>query len=71
LTADFSGSVGDRRSVKFWEDRWVDGQALKEKFLRLYSIFQNKDSLVRDLAEWEVSRSSRCKLGISVGVRRV
>jgi len=33
-----------------WEDRWVDGQALKEKFPRLYSISQNKDTLLGDLA---------------------
>jgi len=38
----------------------VDGQALKEKFPRLYSIFQNKDSLVGDLAVWEDNRSSSC-----------
>jgi len=55
----FQWSVGDRRSVKFWKDMWVDGQALKEKFSRLYSISQNIDSLVGYLAEWEVSRFSR------------
>ena len=47
LIVDF----GDEKCVKFWEDRWVDGLALKENFPRLYSISQNKDSLVGDLAE--------------------
>jgi len=52
--------VGDGKCVKFWEDRWVDGLALKENFPRLYSISRNKDSLVGDLAEWEDKRPSRC-----------
>ena len=52
--------VGDGKCVKFWEDRWVDGLALKENFPRLYSISQNKDSLVGDLVEWEDNRPSRC-----------
>ena len=52
--------VGDWKCVKFWEDMWVDGFALKEKFPRLYSISQNRDSLVGDLVEWEDNRPSRC-----------
>jgi len=50
-------SVGDGRCAKFWEDRWVDGQALKENFRRLYSISHHKDSLVGDFAVWEDNRS--------------
>jgi len=37
--------VGDGRSVKFWGDRWVEGQVLKETFPRLFLISQCKDSL--------------------------
>ena len=39
----------------------MDGQALKEKFSRLYSISQSKDSLVGDLVDREENRSIRCQ----------
>jgi len=32
--------------LNFGKTGWVDGLALKENFPRLYSISQNKDSLV-------------------------
>ena len=38
----------------------MDEQALKDKFPRLHSISQNKDSLVGDIVEWDDSRTSRC-----------
>ena len=34
-------------------------QVLKDKFSRLHSISQNKDSLVGDIAEWDDSKTSR------------
>ena len=43
--------VGDGRSVKFWDDRWVEGQVLKETFARLVIFSQCKDRLVGDLAD--------------------
>jgi len=46
-------SLGDGRSVNFWEDRWVVGQVLKEKFPRLFSISQCLDSKVGDLVQRE------------------
>ena len=52
--------VGDGRSVKIWEDRWVEGQVLKETFPRLFLISQCKDSLVGDLADLGHVRSGRC-----------
>jgi len=39
----------------------VDGQALIEKFPRLYSISQNKDCLVGDLVVQEAIRITRCQ----------
>ena len=42
--------MGDGRSVKFWDDRWVEDIVLKEKYPRLFSISTCKDSLVSDLA---------------------
>jgi len=41
--------LGDGRSVKFWDDRWVEDIVLKEKYPRLFSISTCKDSLVSDL----------------------
>jgi len=38
----------------------VDDKALKDKFLRLYSISLNKESLVGDVVEWDGGRTSRC-----------
>jgi len=38
----------------------VDGQALEERFSRLYSISHNKDSMVGDLVDWEGRRNTRC-----------
>jgi len=55
----FQWCVGDEKCIKFWDDRWVDDQALKDKFPRLHSISQNKDSLVGDIVEWDDSRTSR------------
>jgi len=43
--------------VKFWDDRWADGQVLKENFSRLYMISQCKDDMVGDLTNWGQSRS--------------
>jgi len=57
----FQWSVGDGRSVKVLKDRWVDDQALKEKFPRLYSISQSKDSLVGDIVYREENKSIRCQ----------
>jgi len=52
--------VGDGRNVRIWEDRWVEGQVLKETFPRLFLISQCKDSLVGDLADLGHVRSGRC-----------
>jgi len=57
----FQWIVGDRQYVKFWDDRWADGQVLKESFPRLYTISQNKESLLGDLVDWVESRSTRCQ----------
>jgi len=53
--------LADGRSVKFWEDRWVDGQVLKEKFPRLFTISQCKDSTMRELVVPGQIRSGGCQ----------
>ena len=56
----FQWQLGDEWCVKFWKDRWVKGQILKETFPRLYLISQCKDSLVGDLAALGKIRSGGC-----------
>ena len=53
--------MGDERSVKFWEDRWVEDIVLKEKFLRLFLISTCKDSLVSDLVDPGQITSGGCQ----------
>ena len=62
-------SLGDGRSIKFWEDRWVDGEVLKEKFPRLFTITQCSDCEVGDLAHREHITSEGCPTW-KVGWRR-
>ena len=50
----------DGRGVKFCEDRWVDDQVLKEKFPRLFTISQRKDSAVGELVDPGQIRSGGC-----------
>jgi len=52
--------IGDGRCVKFWSDWWVEDKALKDKFLRLYSISLNKESMLGDIAEWDCGKTFRC-----------
>jgi len=56
----FQWSLDDGRCVKFWKDRRVGGQVLKETFPRLYIISQCKDSLVGDLVDLGHIRSGGC-----------
>jgi len=50
----------DGSRVKFWKDRWADGNVLQELFPRLYSIYQCKDSAVGELADRGQIRSGEC-----------
>ena len=54
--------LGDGESVIFWEDRWTEGQALKEKFPRLFSISRSIDSKVGDLVQREQITSEGCPM---------
>jgi len=33
----------DRKHIQVWEDRWIGGQPLKERFPRLYSLTLSKN----------------------------
>jgi len=65
----FQWTLGDERSVKFWDDRWADDQVLKEKFPRLFIISQCKDSMMGDIIDWEVITSGGSRIW-NLGWRR-
>ncbi|KAJ9566347.1 hypothetical protein OSB04_002313 [Centaurea solstitialis] len=44
----FEKGVRNGRSTKFWKDRWVGGEVLKERFARLYNLETCKEALVAD-----------------------
>ncbi|KAJ9548768.1 hypothetical protein OSB04_021311 [Centaurea solstitialis] len=48
FSRSFGKIVGNGCSTKFWEDRWVGGEVLKERFPRLYNIESSKGALVSD-----------------------
>jgi len=52
--------LGDGSRVKFWKDRWVDDQVLKEKFSRLFMISQCSESVVGDIVHRENITSEGC-----------
>ena len=45
--------VRDGKSVRLWEDKWLNDTLLKDKFLRLYSLSLCKDKSVADVVSWE------------------
>jgi hypothetical protein len=52
----FSGAVekkiGSGRTTKFWTDNWVGGQALCERFPRLFTVSNMQDVVISDLGSW-------------------
>ncbi|KAJ9539461.1 hypothetical protein OSB04_032194 [Centaurea solstitialis] len=52
FSRSFGKVVGNGRNTKFWEDRWVGGEILKERFTRLYNLETCKAALVADRGSW-------------------
>jgi hypothetical protein len=44
--------LGCGNSTKFWEDVWVGGQALNQRFPRLCSVSIQQDNLIQDMGSW-------------------
>jgi len=44
--------VGNGREVMFWSDNWIDSEALKIGFPRLFSLFVNKEANLCDCGIW-------------------
>ncbi|XP_068491914.1 uncharacterized protein [Phaseolus vulgaris] len=48
----FKWEVGNGKSIKFWEDRWVGNDILKNKFPRLFSLCVEKDVSLEHCGFW-------------------
>ncbi|XP_025692692.1 uncharacterized protein [Arachis hypogaea] len=45
--------VGSGRKTRFWEDNWVQGGPLKERFPRLFSISEQQGAVIGDCRFWD------------------
>ena len=48
----FKWKVGDGKDIYFWKDNWLNGEALKNAFPRLFSISSVKDAKLAELGFW-------------------
>jgi len=48
----FKWKVEDGKDISFWDDKWLDSDALKRVFPRLFSIYSAKDAKVAELGFW-------------------
>ena len=49
---NFIWKVGDGKTIRFWEDNWVDDQSLQQKYPRLYMLSLCKDKTVKEVSDW-------------------
>ncbi|KAJ9557802.1 hypothetical protein OSB04_012416 [Centaurea solstitialis] len=49
----FWKSIGDGADSKFWEDSWVEVGRLKDKFMRLFKLEENKSISIADRGSFE------------------
>ncbi|QHO18793.1 Putative ribonuclease H protein [Arachis hypogaea] len=45
--------VGDGGRTRFWEDIWISGGSLKDRFPRLFSVSSQRGSLIGDCGFWD------------------
>jgi len=50
---NISWALCDGKQIKLWEDRWIGGQPLKDRFPRLYSLTLSKDKVISEVGQWE------------------
>jgi len=61
----FSFKVGDGSSIYFWHDRWCDDTPLRDIFLSLFVLAENKDASIADY--WD--RASGTSVWVPIFVR--
>ena len=52
FSSSFSKNLGDGGDTLFWEDRWVGGIRLRERFPRLFQLDRHKEARVVDRGRW-------------------
>ncbi|XP_016204110.1 uncharacterized protein LOC107644693 [Arachis ipaensis] len=45
--------VGDGRRTRFWEDVWIMGGSLKDRYPRLFSVSNQRGSVIGDCGFWD------------------
>nr|GEX24184.1 RNA-directed DNA polymerase, eukaryota, reverse transcriptase zinc-binding domain protein [Tanacetum cinerariifolium] len=53
FSSSFVKKVGDRSSISFWGDRWVDGVRLMDRYPRLFHLDRFKESVVANKGRWD------------------
>ncbi|KAL4299521.1 hypothetical protein AHAS_Ahas17G0109200 [Arachis hypogaea] len=48
-----SMEIGNGRGTRFWEDGWVRGGPLKDNFSRLFSVSNQRESVIGDCGFWD------------------
>lgn len=52
LRREFIRKVGNGENTLFWEDFWVEGECLKEKFSRLFRINTQNSAKISEMGDW-------------------
>ncbi|XP_057763530.1 uncharacterized protein LOC130983559 [Arachis stenosperma] len=53
MVAGLSMEVGDGRRTRFWEDVWLVGGSLKDRFPRLFSVSNQVGSVIGECGFWD------------------
>ncbi|XP_052116058.1 bidirectional sugar transporter SWEET14-like [Arachis duranensis] len=53
IAASLSMEVGDGQQTRFWEDVWLLGGALKDRFPRLFSVSNQEGSVIGTCGFWD------------------
>ncbi|XP_057730273.1 uncharacterized protein LOC130945580 [Arachis stenosperma] len=53
MITGLSMEVGDGRRTRFWEDAWIHGGPLKDRFPRLFSVSNQTGSMIGDCGFWD------------------
>lgn len=49
IETSFNASLGDGHILKFWEDKWMQNQTLRDKFPKLYNVSLQQSHLICDM----------------------
>ena len=53
MVAGMSMEVGDGHRTRFWENVWLLGGSLKDRFPRLFSVSNQCGSVIGDCGFWD------------------